>query len=237
MSRVLLLLVILSVSAHAEKPQFREAQVACAIMREIPRSEAYKKLEYVEQVRIKASQAPYIGSVDTINEATRLDLCEQLVLNQRGWEQAIEDAQEAERVAEAEAWQREYDEEMQRYKKERAERERQRVAQEKGIISDAELEISVEQVAMAIQSKIVGNWRRPPLARGWMEVLLAVNLSRAGVLESVSVVSSSGDSTFDQSAISATNRAGEFTDVSKLSVEDYERYFRSFRLRFKPEDL
>lgn len=232
-----LLLVFQSVVTIAQNPQFREAQVACAIMREIPRSDAYKKLEYVEQVRLKASQAPYIGDVATINEAIRLGLCEELVLNRQGWIEAIEDAQEAERLAETEAWRQKYEQQMARFEKEEAERERQREAQEKGIISESKLELSIEDIATKIQSKIVQNWRRPPLARDGMEVLLDLRLTRDGVLESISVVESSGDATFDRSAISAVERVGKFEKIDELSTEDFERYFQYFRLRFKPEDL
>ena len=126
---------------------------------------------------------------------------------------------------------------MARFEKEEAERERQREAQEKGIIIESKLELSIEDIATKIQSKIVQNWRRPPLARNGMEVLLDLRLTRDGVLESISVVESSGDATFDRSAISAVERVGKFEKIDELSTEDFERYFQYFRLRFKPEDL
>lgn len=126
---------------------------------------------------------------------------------------------------------------MARFEKEEAERERHREAQEKGIISESKLELSIEDIATKIQSKIVQNWRRPPLARNGMEVLLDLRLTRDGVLESISVVESSGDATFDRSAISAVERVGKFEKIDELSTEDFERYFQYFRLRFKPEDL
>jgi hypothetical protein len=49
---------------------------------------------------------------------------------------------------------------MARFEKEEAERERHREAQEKGIISESKLELSIEDIATKIQSKIVQNWRR-----------------------------------------------------------------------------
>ena len=66
---------------------------------------------------------------------------------------------------------------------------------------------------------------------------LDLRLTRDGVLESISVVESSGDATFDRSAISAVERVGKFEKIDELSTEDFERYFQYFRLRFKPEDL
>ena len=95
----------------------------------------------------------------------------------------------------------------------------------------------VQQVAGLMQARITQNWRRPPSARNGMEVLLIISLVPTGELVGISVSSSSGSTAFDRSAIAAVERVARFPEVTVLSISDFERYFRRFPLRFKPEDL
>ena len=95
----------------------------------------------------------------------------------------------------------------------------------------------VQQVAGFMQARITQNWRRPPSARNGMEVLLLISLVPTGEVVGISVSSSSGSTAFDRSAIAAVERVTRFPEVTVLSISDFERYFRRFPLRFKPEDL
>ena len=95
----------------------------------------------------------------------------------------------------------------------------------------------VQQVAGLMQARITQNWRRPPSARNGMEVLLIISLVPTGEVVGISVSSSSGSTAFDRSAIAAVERVRRFSEVTVLSISDFERYFRRFPLRFKPEDL
>ena len=95
----------------------------------------------------------------------------------------------------------------------------------------------VQQVAGSMQARITQNWRRPPSARNGMEVLLIISLVPTGEVVGISVSSSSGSTAFDRSAIAAVERVARFPEVTVLSISDFERYFRRFPLRFKPEDL
>ena len=95
----------------------------------------------------------------------------------------------------------------------------------------------VQQVAGLMQARITQNWRRPPSARNGMEVLLIISLVPTGEVVGISVSSSSGSTAFDRSAIAAVERVTRFPEVTVLSISDFERYFRRFPLRFKPEDL
>ena len=95
----------------------------------------------------------------------------------------------------------------------------------------------VQQVAGLVQARITQNWRRPPSARNGMEVLLIISLVPTGEVVGISVSSSSGSTAFDRSAIAAVERVTRFPEVTVLSISDFERYFRRFPLRFKPEDL
>jgi TonB family protein len=95
----------------------------------------------------------------------------------------------------------------------------------------------VQQVAGLMQARITQNWRRPPSARNGMEVLLIISLVPTGEVVGISVSSGSGSVAFDRSAIAAVERVARFPEVTVLSISDFERYFRRFPLRFKPEDL
>ena len=95
----------------------------------------------------------------------------------------------------------------------------------------------VQQVAGLMQARSTQNWRRPPSARNGMEVLLIISLVPTGEVVGISVSSSSGSTAFDRSAIAAVERVARFPEVTVLSISDFERYFRRFPLRFKPEDL
>ena len=95
----------------------------------------------------------------------------------------------------------------------------------------------VQQVAGSMQARITQNWRRPPSARNGMEVLLSISLVPTGEVVGISVSRSSGSIAFDRSAIAAVERVARFPEVTVLSISDFERYFRRFPLRFKPEDL
>ena len=96
---------------------------------------------------------------------------------------------------------------------------------------------AVQQVAGLMQVRITQNWRRPPSARNGMEVLLIISLVPTGEVVGISVSSSSGSTAFDRSAIAAVERVARFPEVTVLSISAFERYFRRFPLRFKPEDL
>lgn len=107
---------------------------------------------------------------------------------------------------------------------------------------ESELEVNdellpVQRVAASVQARISQNWRRPPSARNGMEVLLQINLVPTGEVVGISVVKSSGSSPFDRSAVAAIERVRQFPEVATLSIKDFEKYFRQYKIRLRPEDL
>ena len=97
--------------------------------------------------------------------------------------------------------------------------------------------LPVQQVAASIQLRISQNWRRPPSARNGMEVLLQINLVPTGEVVGIAIVSSSGSSPFDSSAVAAIERIRQFPEVVTLPIKDFEKYFRQYKIRLRPEDL
>ena len=95
----------------------------------------------------------------------------------------------------------------------------------------------VQCVAGFMQARITQSWLLPPSARNGMEVWLEISLVPTGDVVGISVLSSSGSIACDRSAIAAVERVAQFSEVAVLPISDFERYFRRFPLRFKPEDL
>ncbi|MFT4613889.1 MAG: TonB family protein [Bacteroidia bacterium] len=88
-----------------------------------------------------------------------------------------------------------------------------------------------------IQGTVVNYWSRPPSARNGMETLLSIQLIPTGEVVSVQILQSSGNASFDRSAVNAVNKAGAFPELQKLPIAEFEKTFRRLRLLFRPEDL
>ena len=96
-------------------------------------------------------------------------------------------------------------------------------------------EVAAASYRAGIYQRIVDNWSRPPSARNGMEVQLRVELVPTGDVVAVTVLASSGNRAFDQSAEAAVRKARRF-EVPKES-RLFEQRFRRFNLLFRPEDL
>ena len=92
-------------------------------------------------------------------------------------------------------------------------------------------------VAATIRTSVINRWTRPPSARNGMVSILSIQLVPTGEVVGVSVLQSSGNTTFDRSALTAVERTGRFPEVAKLDNRTFEANFRRFQLIFKPEDL
>jgi len=96
-------------------------------------------------------------------------------------------------------------------------------------------EAATQTYQAGIYKKVVDNWSRPPSARNGMEAELLVELVPTGDVVAVTLLKSSGNSAFDQSAEAAVRKARRF-EVPRESAL-FERHFRRFNLLFRPEDL
>jgi len=112
------------------------------------------------------------------------------------------------------------------------------VAEEEGAAAAAATSSEMAaSYASLIQQTVINYWSRPPSARNGMEVLLSIQLIPTGEVVSATVLQSSGNSAFDQSAINAVKKAGSFPELQNLPPGEFEQSFRRFRLLFRPEDL
>ena len=86
------------------------------------------------------------------------------------------------------------------------------------------------------RGRISENWDRPPSARRNMRTLLKITLTRAGKVQNVQIVDTSGDRAFDLSAKEATLKS-EFPEIKELSPSEYTKYFREINILFDPQNL
>lgn len=97
----------------------------------------------------------------------------------------------------------------------------------------ADQEETMSYVA-AIFSAIAAEWSRPPSARNDMEARFGVELLPSGDLLSLTLLESSGNAAFDRAAEAAVRKVRRF-DVPSGKL--FEKNFRRFSLKFRPEDL
>lgn len=87
-----------------------------------------------------------------------------------------------------------------------------------------------------IRSRAADNWNRPPSARKGMAVQVRINMLPDGTISNVQVAKSSGDASYDASAVAAVKNIGKLTEMQGLSSQDFAPY-RNFIMTFTPEDL
>ena len=91
------------------------------------------------------------------------------------------------------------------------------------------------QYKAIIQQTMKRYWARPPSARNGMVVTLSISLLPGGEVKSVVIDRSSGNSAFDNAAVQAVQKAGRFSVPPDPQL--FDRHFRNFKMRFKPDDL
>ncbi len=166
-----------------------------------------------------------------------------------------ERAAEIKRKAEKKRKEQERLAELERQRKEREERERRQRELEEQRHKDAQQQLSqaleeeeefleeqsAEQQAQSylgvIRRAVERQWSRPPSARNNMEVELVIQLIPTGEVVNVAIAKGSGNSAVDRSAVNAVKKVGHFSELKQLESRVFERYFRRFRLKFRPEDL
>jgi colicin import membrane protein len=97
-------------------------------------------------------------------------------------------------------------------------------------------EKAAANVLDSMTSRITRSWRRPVAYKGGLEVFLRTSLASNGELVDVRVVKTSGDASFDRSALTAVKRAAPFGEVAQFDAATFEEKFRSLTIKFRPED-
>jgi colicin import membrane protein len=118
-----------------------------------------------------------------------------------------------------------------------AQEEAQKLADEEIHQQIEEDEAIANSYIAVIVKTITSRWSRPPSARNGMEVTVGMQLTPNGQVVDASVITSSGDSAFDRSAIRAIKQAEQFPEIKNMPSRVFEAEFRNLKLVFRPEDL
>ena len=155
---------------------------------------------------------------------------------------------EAKRLAakkQREKTEREKREREQREKEKRLAEERKRIetelararAEEQAEANAREDETVANSYMQLIRQRLSENWNRPPSARRDMETLIASKLVPTGRVVGVTVLASSSDAAFDRSVEQAAFKADQFEELQQLEPRLFEKYFRTVKVTFSPQDL
>jgi TonB family protein len=84
-----------------------------------------------------------------------------------------------------------------------------------------------------IQTRILREWRRPSSIQPELEVTLSLTLDQSGDLSAVTILKSSGNSRYDQSAKEAISKASPFKEVAQIGAGTFEQNFRQITIKFR----
>jgi colicin import membrane protein len=80
-----------------------------------------------------------------------------------------------------------------------------------------------------IGKRVANGWIRTPSARRGMAVVLQIKMLPDGTVTSVTVVKSSGDVPFDNSAVDAVKSISPLPEMNELKENEFQ-YYRSFKM-------
>jgi len=84
-----------------------------------------------------------------------------------------------------------------------------------------------------IQAKFINLWNKPFVLNENIQASIKLTLSPSGEILSSSLISSSGNKKFDESALKAVSKINFLIELSKIKRTDFEKYFREITLVFK----
>ena len=90
-----------------------------------------------------------------------------------------------------------------------------------------------EETIIIIQRKFIELWNKPFVLNEDLKVSIKIKLAPSGEILSKTLMESSSNDKFDESAMKAVNKISFLKEVSNLKREDFEKYFREINLVFK----
>ena len=84
-----------------------------------------------------------------------------------------------------------------------------------------------------IQEKFINLWNKPFVLNENIQASIKLTLSPSGEILSSSLISSSGNKKFDESALKAVSKVNFLTELSEIKRTDFEKYFREITLVYK----
>ena len=90
-----------------------------------------------------------------------------------------------------------------------------------------------KKTIIIIQKKFIELWNKPFVLNEDIKVSIKIKLAPSGEILSKTLIESSGNDKFDDSAMKAVSKISFLKEVSNLRRDDFERYFREINLVFK----
>jgi len=100
----------------------------------------------------------------------------------------------------------------------------------KGLTSEADL----EKYSSEIKTQVFENWKRPQNLKSNLKTEIQIILVPTGEILSATIIKSSGNETFDESALTAISKVKSF-DGLNMQMSLFDQHFRKFILIFSPE--
>ena len=100
----------------------------------------------------------------------------------------------------------------------------------KGLSSEADL----EKYSSEIKTQVFENWKRPQNLKSNLKTEIQIILVPTGEILSATIIKSSGNETFDESALTAISKVKSF-DGLNMQMSLFDQHFRKFILIFSPE--
>ena len=98
----------------------------------------------------------------------------------------------------------------------------------------AEMLTESQKYRALIRDRLMREWYPPAAATSAMSTTLQITLLPTGELASASIVSASGNTAFDNSALSAARSVGRYPVPDDPQI--FDQYFRRFPIEFNPEN-
>ena len=90
-----------------------------------------------------------------------------------------------------------------------------------------------KKTILIIQKKFIELWNKPFVLNEDIKVSIKIKLAPSGEILSKTLIESSGNDKFDDSAMKAVSNISFLKEVSNLRRDDFEKYFREINLVFK----
>lgn len=95
--------------------------------------------------------------------------------------------------------------------------------------------LTIAQVDSVLGKRLSSNWYTPAGATEDLNTIIQLKMSRNGKVASVRIGTSSGNSAFDTSALSAVQSLGNIEEVRQLSDADFQKAYASRFIQFTPQ--
>jgi len=186
----------------------------------------------VKQAKIASEKAAKLAAEKAAKEKAEAEKAQEQLRLQAEQERQEKEEQERKRLIKEQQQQDLLDD----LAKERSQLDAE-IAAERVARQSVEDEEAKQSYSALIQKRVTDAWSRPPSARNNMVVELTIELIPTGEVINVNVSNSSGNAAFDRSAVRAVNRVGAFAELREMPRRLFDSEFRSFKLKFSPEDL